>query len=127
MKKLIFISIFLMITVNSFCQTSFYVEKTDDGFEQPIIDKLIELGLKVTTKQENSKYTIKCLISKTGMGRAKGSIIISETSSGDILVKSEEVNGQTSAFNGYASPKMRTMKKIADDYLEDLIKQLKQK
>lgn len=66
MKKLIFISFFLMISAQTFCQISYYVEKTEEGFEQPIIDKLMELGLKVTTKQENSTYTIKCLISKTG-------------------------------------------------------------
>lgn len=106
-------------------ERTFYVEKTPDGFEQPIIDKLVELNKKITAKQENSDYTIQCIISKTGMGRAKGSIAIVETKTGNLLLKSELVNGQTSAFNGYANPKMITMKKIAEDYLLELLSQLK--
>jgi hypothetical protein len=106
-------------------ERTFYVEKTSDGFEQPIIDKLVELNKKITTKKENSYYTIQCIISKTGMGRAKGSIEIIESKTGNLLLKSELVNGQTSAFNGYANPKMITMKKIAQDYLLELLSQLK--
>lgn len=123
MKK-VFIIISLIFFANILSAQTFYVEKNSEGFEQPIIDKLLELNKKITTKQENSDYTIQCIISKTGMGRAKGSITILETKTGNLLLKSKLVNGQTTAFNGYANPKMITMKKIANDYLADLLLEL---
>ena len=61
-KNLLTLSFLLLMSLTGFSQT-FFVEKTDDGFEQPIIDKLLELEKKVTTKENNSDYTIKCLIS----------------------------------------------------------------
>ena len=65
-----------------------------------------------------------CIISKTGMGRASGSIAIVNNKNGDLLVKSKEVVGQTAMWNGYENPKMACMKKIADKYLTDLIKSI---
>jgi hypothetical protein len=85
---------------------------------------LLELNKKITSKQENSDYSIQCIISKTGLARAKGSITILETKTGNLLLKSKLVSGQTSIFNGYANPKMITMKKIASDYLENLLLEL---
>lgn len=119
MKTTLFALLFI-VSFFTYSQT-YYVEKVEEGFEQPIIDKLLELNKKVTTKQESSDFTIKCLISKTGMGRAKGSVMLLDSKTGDLLSKSKEVNGQASAFNGYANPKMITMKKIASDYLENLL------
>ena len=101
---------------------TYFVEKTVEGFEQPIIDKLLQLNKKITTKSENSEYTIQCLISKTGMGRAKGAIMIVDTKTGNLIVKSKEAHGQTSMLNGYANPKMQAMKKIAENELEELLK-----
>jgi hypothetical protein len=65
------------------------------------------------------------IIGKTGMGRAKGSVAIIDNKTGDLLLKSKEVGGQTAMWNGYANPKMITMKKITDDYLIDMIKKIK--
>lgn len=123
MKNLLITLSFVFITNLIYSQT-FYVEKAADGLDQPIIDKLLELNKKITTKQENSEYTIQCNVSKTGMGRAKGSITILDTKTGDLLLKSEVVNGQTSAFNGYANPQMIAIKKIANDYLSNLLLEL---
>jgi hypothetical protein len=64
-----------------------------------------------------------CVIGKTGMGRASGSIAIANNKNGDLLVKSKEVTGQTAMWNGYSNPKIVCMKKIADKYLTGLINQ----
>ena len=120
MKRNILLTLLLFIGLASKAQ-KFYVEKTDNGYEQPIIDKLLSDNFKITFKKDSADYIIMCVISKTGMGRASGSIAIVNNKSGDLLVKSKEVTGQTAMWNGYANPKMACMKKIADKYLTELI------
>lgn len=124
MKKFIFLSFFFFVFASAFSQV-YYIEKTDDGYEQPIIDKLLEFGIKTNAKQENSDYTIKCVISKPGAFKAKGYVLISDSKTGDFIAKSTEAKGRTTAFNGYASPKILVMRKIADDYLSNLVTQLR--
>jgi hypothetical protein len=102
----------------------FYVEKTSEGYESPIISKLIEKNYKVTLKKDSADYSIICLVEKAGMGRGKASIVIYNNKSGDLIAKSKEVHGQTSAFNGYQNPKIRAMNKIANDYLIDMVDKL---
>ncbi len=122
MKKIV-ITIFLLTTTfltNAQTQTTYYVE-SNQGFEQPVLDKLTEFGKSITTKQETSTYTIKCLTTKTGMGRAKGSIIIANSKSGVILAQSPQEKGQTSAFNGYANPQLIAIKKAASEHLATLL------
>jgi len=126
MKKGLFaILAMLLLNIYSTNAQKFYVEKTENGYEQPIIDKLISENCKISFKKDSANYTVMCIIGKTGMGRAKGSVAIIDNKSGDLLVKSKEVTGQTAIWNGYANPKMVAMKKIADDYLIDMIKKVK--
>lgn len=120
-KPLFILSVFLMFGINSAFSQKFYVEKTDNGYEQPIIDKLISKNYKITFKQDSATYTLKCIIGKTGMGRAKVSVALINNKSGDLLGQTSEVNGQTAITNAYANPKMIATKKIADKYLIDLI------
>ncbi|HNW98622.1 MAG TPA: hypothetical protein PKK00_09465 [Bacteroidales bacterium] len=120
MKKILIIALLLFFVKTVSAQT-FYVEKTSDGFEQPIIDKLVELNKKITTKQDSSDYTIKCIIQKAAKFSAEGNIEIYETKTGNALQKSKLVKGRTTAFNGYASPKKIVMNIIAKDYLYDLL------
>jgi len=122
MKRYILLTLLLFIGLTSKAQ-KFYVEKTDNGYEQPIIDKLLSENFKVTLKKDSADYIILCVIGKTGMGRASGSIAIANKN-GDLLVKSKEVTGQTAMWNGYENPKMACMKKIADKYLTDIIKSI---
>ena len=119
--KLFTSTVLLLFVFTSLMAQRIYVEKTSDGYEQPIIDKLISEKYKINFKKENSDYTIMCIIGKTGMGRAKGSVAIIDNNSGDMIAKTKEVNGQTSIANGYANPKMIAMKKIADKYLIQLL------
>ena len=93
--NLLVLSFFLLISLTSFSQT-FYIEKTEGGFELPIMDKLLELDKKITAKQEVSDYTIKCMIEKTGMGRATGSVMIFDSKTGELVEKTKKVKGQTS-------------------------------
>jgi hypothetical protein len=121
-KRLFILTVFLIIGITSVFSQRIYVEKTDNGYEQPIIDKLISEGYQITFKQDSADYMVKCIIGKTGMGRAKGSVAIIDNKSGDLLAKTKDVNGQTAITNGYANPKMVAMKKIADKYLIDLVR-----
>jgi hypothetical protein len=123
MKRNLLIILLLFICLASKAQR-IYVEKTDNGYEQPIVDKLLSDNYKITFKKDSADYIIMCIISKTGMGRASGSIAIVNNKNGDLLVKSKEVVGQTAMWNGYENPKMACMKKIADKYLTDLIKSI---
>lgn len=121
-KNLIALVVVLVSIFSTVSAQKFYVEKTDNGYEQPIIDKLILENYQVNFKQDSADYTIKCIIGKTGMGRAKGSVAIINNKTGDLIGKTKEVNGQTAITNGYANPKMIAMKKIADKYLIKLLK-----
>jgi hypothetical protein len=120
MKKYLLVFVALFIGSSASAQ-KIYVEKTDGGYEQPILDKLISNNYKITFKKDSADYVIMCIIGSSGIGRSKGSIAIVDNKSGNLLVKSKEVTGQTSAFNGYANTKMLSMKKIADKYLIDLL------
>lgn len=122
-KRFIALLVVLVSVFSTVSAQKFYVEKTDNGYEQPIIDKLILENYKITFKQDSANYTIKCIIGKTGMGRAKGSVALINNKSGDLIGKTKEINGQTAITNGYANPKMIAMKKIADKYLVKLIKE----
>ncbi|MFY7731978.1 MAG: hypothetical protein ACOVSR_00750 [Bacteroidia bacterium] len=123
-KTILTLLTLLLLNICSVNAQKFYVEKTDNGYEQPIIDKLISEGYKISFKKDSADYTVMCIIGKTGMGRAKGSVAIIDNKSGDLLIKSKEVGGQTAIWNGYANPKMIAMKKISDDYLIDMIKKI---
>jgi hypothetical protein len=125
MKNFLGLLLILIISVSSLKAQRFYVEPTDKGYESAIITKLIKEDYRVTMKKDSSDYVIMCLIEKSGMGRGKASIAIYNNKSGDLVSKSKEVHGQTSAFNGYQNPQLRAMNKIANDYLIDMVKKLK--
>lgn len=127
MKKLLLIACLIFICLIGKSQTitkKFFVEKTDGGYEQPVLDKLITSNYHITFKKDSADYIVMCVIGNTGMGRAKGSIAIIDNKTGNLIAKSKEMNGQTMAFNGYANPKMLAMKRIADKQLIDLINNL---
>lgn len=123
-KILVLVSGLLFLNFHTVNAQKFFVEKTENGYEQPIIDKLISENYKISFIKDSANYTVMCIIEKTGMGRAKGSVAIIDNKTGDLLLKSKKVGGQTAIWNGYANPKMVAMKKIADDYLMDMIKKI---
>ncbi len=127
MKKILtLLSIFISSHVVSYAQT-FYVEKTDGGYEQPILDKLIELKKEITSKPESSNYTIQCVISrKPAYGKpGEGYVIILETVSGNLITKSESAEGMINMFRGFKNPKWVIMEKVAKRHLEKTLEQLK--
>ena len=127
MKNILTIfSIFISSHIISYAQT-FYVEKTDEGYEQPILNKLIELKKVITNKQESSKFTIQCVISKKpAYGHAgEGYIIILDTQSGTMVAKSETASGMVNMFRGFKNPKWVIMEKVAKKHLEKTLEQLK--
>lgn len=121
-KKLFILFTFILFCSISVFSQKLFVEKTDSGYEQPIVNKLIYENYNITFKQDSADYIIKCIIGKTGMGRAKGSVVIIDNKSGDLIGITKEAKGQTSIGNGYANPKMLAMKKIAKKYLIPLLK-----
>lgn len=101
--------------------TKIYVGKTENGFEEPIIDKLLSSNYKIIYKESEADYSIKCSVANAGLGRAKGSVSLIDNKTGELLGKTIGVKGQTTLFNGYANPKMISMKKIANKYLIELL------
>ncbi len=120
MKKIILITLLLFAGFTSKAQ-KLYVEKTDDGYEQPIIDKLLADNFKVTFKKDSADYIIICTIVKTRMNRSSGSIAIVNNKNGKLLVKSKEATGQSAGWHGHFNPPSACMQDIADDYLTGLI------
>lgn len=102
-----------MLFLGSISYAQTYFVKPNETFEKPIMSKMMELNQKITTKQDSSTYTVECVVSKSGFGKASAYIIITETKSGNVITKSEEEKGATSAFNGYANPCMVAMEKVA--------------
>jgi hypothetical protein len=125
-KILTIISLFIYFNTVSYAQT-FYVEKTDGGYEQPILDKLIELKKEITSKPESSNYTIQCVISrKPAYGKpGEGYVIILETVSGNLITKSESAEGMVNMFRGFKNPKWVIMEKVAKRHLEKTLELLK--
>jgi len=123
MKSCLFIlAIFLLLGSSTVYSQKIYVDKTDNGYEQPILDKLISENYNITFKKDKADYIIKCIIAKTGMARAKAYVAIIDNKTGDLLAKTKQARGQAAITNGYANPKMRATKKIAKKYLIPLIK-----
>ena len=121
-KKLITLTIFFLVGISSVFSQKFYIEKTKNGFELPIIDKLVSENYKITFKRDSANYIIKCIIGKSGMlGRVRGSVFIIDNKSGDLLAKTKDVVGYPAIYNHYANPKMVAMKKIAKKYLIQLV------
>jgi len=123
MKSFTLLIFLLLIYLSSNAQ-KFFSEHTIEGYENPIINKLVKENYKVTFNKDSSYYTVLCFVDNAGKGRGKASIEIVDTKTGDLLSKSKEVNGQITLFNGYTDPKMLAMQKLADSYLIDLIKKL---
>ncbi len=122
MKKLIVIGV-LLVCFKANAQ-KFYVEKTDNGYEKAVIEKLLENKYQITFLKDSSNYTVMCLIGKTGMGRATGSLVIVDTKTGQLVEKSKETNGQTAIWNSYANPRMLAVQKASDKYLLSMISDL---
>jgi len=115
---------FLVIASGSiYAQKSYYVEKTNKRFEQPIADKLVALNKKIATSKETSNYTIQCIIEdhSSFKSSAKGYIAILDTKTGNVISKSELAKGVCNLFNGYTNSRKMVMKKIAKRYLGDIL------
>jgi hypothetical protein len=127
MKKASTILLLLLFTNLISYSQSFYVEKTDVGYEQPILNKLIELKKEITTKQESSKFTIQCVISKKpAYGQPGiGYIIVLDSKSGTLITKSESAEGMINMFRGFKNPNWVIMEKVAKRHLEKILEQLK--
>lgn len=127
MKKSSIILLLTLFTNLISSAQSFYVEKTAVGYEQPIINKLIELKKEITTKQESSKFTIQCVISKKPAygSPGQGYIIILDTKSGTMVAKSESAEGMVNMFRGFKNPNWVIMEKVAKKHLEKALEQLK--
>lgn len=110
-------------------EPTFYVEKTSEGYEQPIVDKLLKLNKVVATKQELSTYTIKCIIAKNGGWGvpAIGSIMILDTKTGNSLLVSKSAKAMVNMFSGFQNPRFLIMREVANDYLPNLLIELKDK
>jgi hypothetical protein len=116
MKKLLIFT-FLIILVQIVSAQKIYVEPTSEGIEQPIIDKLLKLKKNIVTNQENSDFTIKCVILSPGKLKAEGNVEIYDTKTNKMLARSKLVSARLTAFHGYSSTEIVVMKKIAKDYL----------
>ncbi len=123
MKK-IAITPFLILAFYITNAQRFFVDKTSDGYESAIINRLIEKNHKVTNIKDSADYIITCMYGKTGIGTAKAYITISNKK-GDIIAKSKEVKSNSNAFNGYESSSKRAVEKIAKDYLDDMVEKLR--
>ena len=122
------LSLFFLLVVGSVASAqTFYVEKTLEGYEQPIIEKLLALNKKTTTEPKTSDYTIICIITERGgpHKRARGYVKILDTKTGNMLARSEESKGVSSAFNGMENPRLNLMERQAKNYLENLLSELK--
>ena len=122
------IILFLLLFTNliSYAQ-SFFVEKTEGGYEQPILNKLIELKKEITNKKESSKFTIQCIVSrKPAYGQpGEGYVIILDTKNGTLVTKSESAQGMINMFRGFKNPNWVIMEKVAKKHLEKTLEQLK--
>lgn len=101
--------------------TKIYVENTESGFEKPILDKLLSSNYKITFKKNEADYLIQSTVANAGLGRGRGSVILINNKSGELVAKTIEVKGQMTIFNGYANPKLLAMKKIANKYLIEML------
>ena len=127
MKHILLIfALFLLLGTMSYAQT--YYVKPENGIEQPIINKLIDLKQNVTMKRENSDYTIDCSnIILIRSLKAKGFVIITDSKTGNVLAKSDEITGAVSDWGKMAGKDARykATEKFSDKYLSEMILKLK--
>ncbi len=116
--KLLILVLSLLLGTMTHAQT--YYVKENQTYEQPIIDKLIELNQKVTTKRENSEYTIECIVEKSSTERTRGHLIIIDTKTGDIIATSAEEKGGDNQYTGKKAGTV-IMQKIAKNELATLL------
>lgn len=123
MKKYVLV-IFMIFVVGlkiSYGQ-KYFVEHSEIGFEQPVIDKLVASGFVVIFKQDSADYLVKCVISKAGFATARGYVAIIDLRTGKQIWRTSEAKGSTNAFNGYANARTNVMQRVADRYLIDAVK-----
>lgn len=127
MKKLLFASLLTSITYFANAQV-FYVEPTEKKFETKIIEKLKYEGYKLTNEKADSDYIIECLLDgqynawKIG-SMFHGYVKISDTKTGNEVVRTKEVGKSPSMYNGFqAGPKIMAV--IADKYLIPELKKI---
>lgn len=124
--KLLILALSLLLGTMSYGQT--YYVKPKDGIEQPIINKLIDFKQNVTMKQENSDYTIDCSnIVLIRSLKAKGFVIITDSKTGNLLAKSDEITGAINDWSKLAGKdaRYRATEKFSDKYLSEMILKLK--
>lgn len=115
MKKLL-----LLISLclpGSLMAQKFFVEKTIEGTERPIINKLIESDYKIVFKEDSADYTIKTVINEVRKDKARGYLIIVNPKSGEMVAKTEQESANSNVYNGLQNAKVRVVNKIVDRYL----------
>ncbi len=124
--KILILALSLLLGTMGYAQT--YYVKPKDGIEQPIINKLIDLKQNVTMKQENSDYTIDCSnIVLIRSLKAKGFVIITDSKTGNVLGKSDEITGAINDWGKMAGKDARykATEKFSEKYLSEMILKLK--
>jgi len=124
MKTSLLILVLSIIGAKDVMCQEFYVKETESGIEQPVVEKLEEMGYKVLNKEEKADFIIKCIATKQGLNISKGQITIYDKE-GNTVSKSKPVKASPAIWNGYSNAQTRAIKKIADSQLEKMIKSLK--
>ncbi|GAA0561910.1 hypothetical protein [Chitinophaga japonensis] len=116
MKKIILLALILLPGA-AFAQ-KFYVEKSNNGAEQVVINKLLERNFKVTFRADSADYIIRPNIVGKSMGRAKGNILIINSKTGSVVASTKEMWGSARITNGFDNPTADALRKICKKYLE---------
>lgn len=111
MRLFLILFVFVLANFSSYGQV-FYVEPTEKGFENKIVEKMKYEGFKVVTEKQSSDYTIECLI--TGQYNAfkvghshRGYVRTLDSKTGDEVARTKEVAMTPAAVNGFqAGPKI---------------------
>ncbi|KAA2241673.1 hypothetical protein F0L74_17500 [Chitinophaga agrisoli] len=98
-----------------------FVEPNPRGYEQPIINKLIEEKYKVVFKSDSADITIKCMTSAKKKYRAIGYLLAVSPKDGTILGESKRESARSNYYNGLEDPEYRMMRQLANKELKNLL------
>src|SRR5688572_18057124 len=128
MKRLLLPS-FLFLTLTANAQT-FYVEPTEKGFEQSIVDKMKYKSCKLTENKIESDVTVKCVVDErykfwTFGKMFHGYVKFNDTRTGQELARTKQVGKSPIPANGFQAVP-RIMQVIADKHLLPVLAKLPQ-
>lgn len=125
MKRSILSICFTTLIFSTTWAQTFFVEKTEKGFESKIIEKIKYEGYKLSNQKEMSDFTLVCLISQTSKLNSmyKGYLKIEDSKTGKEISRSKEVRRGAVAVNGFNAGN-NIFQVIADKQLLELISPL---